>query len=85
MSNSRKESVIWNLNLSLEFHFTGSGAHTPDDVKYRPLPAKVVNSNDQIDDHYYFYNSDDDHGLEDDKIFTSQAAFQDELDKKIHK
>jgi len=31
----------------------GSGAHTPDDVKYRPLPAK--------------------------------AAFQDELDKKIHK
>jgi len=30
-----------------------SGAHTPDDVKYRPLPAK--------------------------------AAFQDELDKKIHK
>ena len=40
---------------------TGSGAHTPDDVKYRPLPAKVDDCDDQTFDYYFDYDFDHDY------------------------
>ena len=45
------KSSSWSVSVSLTLPESGmsggrSGAHTPDDVKYRPLPAKVGDDND---------------------------------------